>query len=56
MGVSLGWCAWDLPALLILAAIAAVFIVRHRGMRKKERELSEELARRSADELIDSEQ
>ena len=55
MGFSLGWCAWDLPALLILVAVAVVFVVRSRRMKKKERMYSEELARRSADEMMDSE-
>lgn len=40
----LGFCWWDLPAAIILIAVAVVFIVRHRKMKKQKEELEDQLA------------
>lgn len=39
-----GFCWWDLPAAIILIAVAAVFIVRHRKMKKQKEDLEDQLA------------
>lgn len=39
----LGFCAWDIPALIVLAAIIVIFIIHRRNMKKCEQEFEEEL-------------
>lgn len=38
-----GLCAWDLPALIVLVFILAVFVIHRRNMKKREDEFEEEL-------------
>lgn len=52
--VSLGWCAWDLPALIVLVAIVVIFIVHRSKMKKREKQFNEELAGKSADVAVDA--
>ncbi|WP_343210385.1 hypothetical protein [Anaerolentibacter hominis] len=51
--VSLGFCMWDIPALVVLLLAITVFIVYNRQMKKKEQELSELLAQNMADQAVD---
>lgn len=39
-----GLCAWDLPALIVLAAMILFFIVHCHRMERREEELEDELA------------
>ena len=39
----LGFCWWDIPALIILLAVIAVFIKKHHDMKKLENELEDQL-------------
>lgn len=36
---SIGFCAWDIPVLVILLAVIAVFVVQNRRLKKEERDL-----------------
>ncbi|MDD4525952.1 MAG: hypothetical protein WCQ94_01575 [Lachnospiraceae bacterium] len=40
-GCSLGFCYWDLPAAILLAAVGIVFVVQQRRHKKKMKELEE---------------
>lgn len=39
-----GWCAWDLPALLVLVVIALRYLLHCCRMKEREEDLEEELA------------
>lgn len=45
--LALGWCVWDLPALIIVVAVIAVLCVYRGKLKKREKELNEELARKN---------
>lgn len=51
-----GFCWWDLPAFLILAAVVTLFIVRHRNMKKREKALEDELAEIYANNTVEPQQ
>lgn len=40
----LGFCWWDLPALIILLAVLIFYVVKRRDMKKEEKELQDQLA------------
>lgn len=48
----LGFCAWDIPALIILAAMVVIFIVHRRNMKKREEEFEQDLSDKWADESV----
>ncbi len=39
----LGFCWWDLPALIVLISVAVGFAVKHRKLKEDEKELKEQL-------------
>lgn len=43
-----GLCAWDLPALFVLVAMIAVFVIHRQKMEKREEEFEDELAARES--------
>lgn len=47
-----GFCWWDIPALLILIAVIAVFAVKHHSMKKEEKELEDRLSELYAVEAV----
>lgn len=47
----LWFCWWDLPAAIILIAIAVIFIVRHHRMKKQEKRLEDYLAELEAERV-----
>lgn len=47
----LWFCWWDLPAAIILIAIAVMFIVRHHRMKKQEKRLEDYLAELEAERV-----
>ncbi|NLD18750.1 MAG: hypothetical protein GX663_00675 [Clostridiales bacterium] len=51
-----GFCWWDLPAFLILVAVAVLFIVRHHNLKKRERELEDQLSEIYTNETVDPQQ
>ncbi len=45
-----GLCAWDLPALIVLVVMIAVFVIHRDQMKKREEELEDELAETASEE------
>jgi hypothetical protein len=37
--LTLGFCWWDLPALILLVAVTALFFIRHHKLNKEKKEL-----------------
>lgn len=54
---TLGFCWWDIPALIILIVVIVAFIWNRHKLKKQEKELEDKLAELYADETtaIDSE-
>ncbi|MDO4177160.1 MAG: hypothetical protein Q4D99_06800 [Bacillota bacterium] len=48
----LGYCWWDLPALIILIGIIVVLVVRHRKLKKREQELEDIIAEKYTDHSV----
>ena len=40
----LGFCWWDLPALIVLIMVAAAFVWKHHDMKKQEKDLEDQIA------------
>nr|WP_320025575.1 hypothetical protein [uncultured Acetobacterium sp.] len=51
---TLGFCIWDIPALIVLIAIVVVFIVHRHNQKKREKDFEDQLAERWADKSVDS--
>ncbi|MDO4485018.1 MAG: hypothetical protein Q4C46_00325 [Bacillota bacterium] len=47
-----GFCWWDIPALIVLIAVVAVFVVKHRDMKKQEKDLENQLSELYADDTV----
>lgn len=45
---SLGFCKWDIPALVVLGAIVVIFCVHHYKQKKREKQFEDELAKKLA--------
>lgn len=41
---SLGFCWWDIPALIILIVVIVVFVWKHHDMKKQEKDLEDQIA------------
>lgn len=41
---TLGFCWWDLPALIVLIAVIVYFVVRNSKMKKEKEDLKDQLA------------
>ena len=52
LNITLGWCAWDLPALVILVAMIVVFVVHRIRLKKREQNFENELADRWAQDSM----
>lgn len=48
----LGFCWWDLPALIILIAVVVGFAVKHHNMKKEEKDLEDQLSDLYADDTV----
>ncbi|MBA4700829.1 MAG: hypothetical protein H2212_15515 [Ruminococcus sp.] len=48
----LGFCWWDLPALIVLIVVIAAFAVKHHNMKKKEKDLEDQLSELYTDETV----
>ncbi|MBI4856903.1 MAG: hypothetical protein HY818_09195 [Acetobacterium woodii] len=51
---TLGFCIWDIPALIVLIAIVVIFIVHRHNQKKREKDFEDQLAERWADKSVDS--
>lgn len=51
MHFAFGWCFWDIPALIVLAAIVVVFVVHTGKMKQREKQFSEELNQADANKV-----
>ena len=40
----LGFCWWDLPALILLIAVIVVFAWKHHDVKKQEKELEDQIS------------
>ena len=49
----LGFCWWDLLALLILLAVIIVYLVRRHNLKKEQKELEDQLADLYAEDSIE---
>jgi preprotein translocase subunit YajC len=49
-----GLCAWDLPALIVLALMILIFVIHRDKMKKREEEFEEELEKIQGEEAVDS--
>jgi len=52
----LGFCWWDLLALIALVVAIVFFVVRYRNMKKQEKELEDDLSALYADDTMKEEQ
>lgn len=48
----LGFCWWDIPALIVLIAVIAVFVMKHRDMKKQENDLEDQLSELYANDTV----
>lgn len=49
---TLGFCWWDIPALIILIVVIVAFAVKHHNMKKQENELEDQLSELYTDETV----
>lgn len=52
----LGFCWWDLLALVALVVAVVFFVVKYRNMKKYEKELEDDLSALYADDTMEEEQ
>lgn len=45
----LGFCIWDIPALIVLAATIVVFLVHRHKQKKREKDFEDQLAEKLAE-------
>lgn len=50
---TLGFCWWDLPALIILIFVIVAFAVKHHNMKKEENDLEDQLSELYADDTVE---
>ena len=48
----LGFCWWDLLALLILLAVVIVYLVRHHNLKKEQKDLEDQLSDLYAEDSV----
>lgn len=51
----LGFCWWDLLALLILLAVVIVYLVRRHNLKKEQKDLEDQLADLYAEDSVEEE-
>lgn len=49
----LGFCWWDILALIALIAVIAVFVIKHRDMKKQEKEFEDQLSELYANDTVE---
>ena len=45
----LGFCWWDLPALIILIGVIVFLVIRHKKLKNREQELEDAIAEKYTD-------
>lgn len=50
----LGFCIWDIPALILLVAVIIIFFALNHKMKQKEKELEDGLADKWAEESVNA--
>lgn len=51
----LGFCWWDIPALIVLIVVIVVFAVKHHDMKKEEKDLEDQISELYADDTVEIE-
>ena len=51
---SIGYCMWDIPALIVLILIIVIFIVHRHNQKKREEEFEDQLSEKWADESVNT--
>ena len=51
----LGFCWWDLLALIVLIVVIAVFAFKHHDMKKEEKDLEDQISELFADDTVEIE-
>lgn len=49
----LGFCWWDIPALIILIVVVAVFVWKHHDMKKQEKDLEDQISELYTDDTVE---
>lgn len=49
----LGFCWWDIPALIVLIVVVAVFVWKHHDMKKQEKDLEDQLSELYTDDTVE---
>lgn len=50
---TMGFCVWDIPAVIALALVIGICLVNAHRLRMRERELEDRLSRCYADNIVD---
>lgn len=53
---SLGFCIWDIPALIVLIAVIVVFIAHRHNQKKREKDFEDQLAEKLAKNTVEQEE
>lgn len=48
----LGFCWWDLPAIILLAGVSVLFAVQHYKLKKEKKDLEDQLSTLYADDTV----
>lgn len=49
---TLGFCWWDIPALIVLIVVIAVFVWKHHEMKKQEKDLEDQISELYTDDTV----
>lgn len=49
---ALGFCWWDIPALIILIVVIAVFVWKRHDMKKQEKDLEDQISELYANDTV----
>lgn len=49
----LGFCWWDIPALIVLIVVVAVFVWKHHDMKKQEKDLEDQISELYTDDTVE---
>lgn len=51
----LGFCWWDLPALIVLLGVIVFFVVKRHNMKEEEKDLEDRLSEFYAEDTVEAE-
>lgn len=49
----LGFCWWDLPAVIVLIVVIAGFVWKHHDMKKQEKDLEDQISELYANDTVE---